>query len=597
MRGFLGGIVLGGVVVGVGLVALSVVAPVTPVPEVGSEAPDATSGSTASGQNDVSVAGKDSHVVEAVPNAPSGGAAPGAPAGGADTAPAAQPAVAASPEAPAGQGDGATTAGVSFKSESAVQAQDSAMAPETPAAPDPVAASEPASPPAISGTPSATQSPPEGSTVSVVAGASESAPTANPTAPISQPAQDPVPSVSTEAIDPPAPVTEPAATVPSAQAEDGAPAVTAEGGTPPDGTVSPVRAPLADPAPNASTVPADAPATVAAPKEGVAPADEAVAAAPQPFSAPAMAEPPATIAAPESRDAPIAVPESDTAPALDEAAPSGTPRVIVLSRNETSEEGDLRPTIGKRVLPLTERGTEEPAAAPQTAAAVDLPPLDRYAVPFENPEDKPLMAIVLIDDDLSLGMEALREFPYPLTFAVDPTAPDAAAKMARHRAAGFEVVALVDLPRAGTAQDAEIALSASFARLPEALAVLEGTQSGIQGNRPMSDQVSAFAGASGRGVITQGNGLNTTQKLAVREGIPAVPVFRDFDGAGQSPAVMRRFLDQAAFRAGQEGAVVMLGRVRPDTISALLLWALQDRVTRIALAPVSAVLKASVAGK
>ena len=34
----------------------------------------------------------------------------------------------------------------------------------------------------------------------------------------------------------------------------------------------------------------------------------------------------------------------------------------------------------------------------------------------------------------------------------------------------------------------------------------------------------------------------------------------------------------------------MLGRVRPDTISALLLWGLQDRAERVALAPVSAVL-------
>ncbi len=130
--------------------------------------------------------------------------------------------------------------------------------------------------------------------------------------------------------------------------------------------------------------------------------------------------------------------------------------------------------------------------------------------------------------------------------------------------------------------------------LPETVAVLEGTKSGIQGNRELSGQVSAIAGGTGRGLITQNNGLNTVQKLAARDGVPSAVVFRDFDGAGQTPTVMRRFLDQAAFRAGQEGAVVMLGRVRPDTISALLLWGLQDRASRVALAPVSAVLKQSV---
>ena len=56
--------------------------------------------------------------------------------------------------------------------------------------------------------------------------------------------------------------------------------------------------------------------------------------------------------------------------------------------------------------------------------------------------------------------------------------------------------------------------------------------------------------------------------------------------------MIRRFLDQAVFRAGRDGGVIMVGRLRPDTISALLLWGLQDRAGRVALAPVSAVLTA-----
>jgi len=98
----------------------------------------------------------------------------------------------------------------------------------------------------------------------------------------------------------------------------------------------------------------------------------------------------------------------------------------------------------------------------------------------------------------------------------------------------------------------------------------------------------------GYGMVTQDAGLNTVQKLALRNGMPAGVVFRDFDGAGQDPRAIRRFLDQAAFRAGQEGAVIMLGRVQPDTISALLLWGLQDRASRVSLAPVSASLRAKL---
>ena len=80
------------------------------------------------------------------------------------------------------------------------------------------------------------------------------------------------------------------------------------------------------------------------------------------------------------------------------------------------------------------------------------------------------------------------------------------------------------------------------------------------------------------------------QKLAARKGVPSAVVFRDFDGAGQTPDTIRRFLDQAAFRADQEGVVIMLGRVRPETISALLVWGLQDRASRVALSPLSAAL-------
>ena len=61
--------------------------------------------------------------------------------------------------------------------------------------------------------------------------------------------------------------------------------------------------------------------------------------------------------------------------------------------------------------------------------------------------------------------------------------------------------------------------------------------------------------------------------------------------------MIRRFLDQAAFRAGQEGSVIMVGRLRPDTITALVIWVSSERVRGVALAPVSAVLKAGQGGQ
>ncbi|MDA7963298.1 polysaccharide deacteylase family 2 protein [Ruegeria sp.] len=283
------------------------------------------------------------------------------------------------------------------------------------------------------------------------------------------------------------------------------------------------------------------------------------------------------------QDNPIAVEgEEDT-------QPRKLPRIAALPQIGGEQSATATSGIGKRVVPLTERDdapTTQAEAEPVPAGK----PIEDYAATFENPEAKPLMSIILIDDEGAYGAEALKDFPYPLSFAVHPSDPEAAEKMARHRQAGFEVLAVADLPAAASAQDAEVSLSVWLDQLPETVGILEGVGTGIQGNRKLADQVAVIAGDTGRGLVTQGRGLNTVQKLAARNGVPSSVVFRDFDGARQDPAVMRRFLDQAAFRAGQDGAVVMLGRLRPETISALLLWGLEDRGGRVAMAPISAVM-------
>ena len=282
-------------------------------------------------------------------------------------------------------------------------------------------------------------------------------------------------------------------------------------------------------------------------------------------------------------NSPIAV-EGD-----EDALPRALPRIAALPQIGGEQTTQSNTIVGKRVLPLTDRD-DEPVAADAPVETVPGKPIEAFAASFENPESKPLMSIILIDDEGAFGAEALQDFPYPISFAVSPSDPDATEKMARHRAAGFEVLALADLPEAASAQDAEVSLAVWLDTLPETVGILEGTETGIQGNRKLADQVAAIAGGTGRGLITQDNGLNTVQKLAARNGIPSGVVFRDIDGARQDPKIMRRFLDQAAFRAGQEGTVVMLGRVRPETISALLLWGLEDRGSRVAMAPISAVM-------
>lgn len=380
--------------------------------------------------------------------------------------------------------------------------------------------------------------------------------------------------------------------------------------TPPTAAEAPVL-----PGEEAEIIVSDAPAQpVAKPDEGAEVQAEATAedegAAVESAAAEALEETHSStdplVSAPEvSLGAPVLTPP------VESEAPSALPQILAPpTRQDTpgekpeetavasAEPAEIVPGIGKVVVPLTERdtatastGTETSGTVPSVSPAL-LSPFEAFSEPFDNAEGRPLMSIVLIDDAESIGAEGLAEFPYPLTFAIDPNTADATQKMAARRAAGFEVMVLANLPRDAAPQDAETALPVWFSTLPEAIGILEGTETGVQGNRALAEQVAAVAADGGHGLLMQNSGLNTVQKLALRDGVPSGLVFRDFDGAGQNPRAVRRFLDQAAFRAGQEGAVIMLGRVRPDTISALLLWGLQDRADKVALAPVSASLKA-----
>lgn len=302
-----------------------------------------------------------------------------------------------------------------------------------------------------------------------------------------------------------------------------------------------------------------------------------------------------------------AVPEAPAAQRL-ATAPTDD-RTIAPEATETapvspSQAAPLpRATVRVNQLPnLAQPETVEPPEDVETVVAdpvEDLEPpvpFERFSVPFENPDAKPVLGVILMDDGVDLAasgthVATVSALPFPVSFAVDALLPDAAARMKTYRDAGFEVLAMVDLPAGATAGDAEVNLSAALDAMPEAIAVLGGVDTGVQTTSEAALHVAQILAQTGHGLITQNRGLNTAQKLAVRQGVPSAVVFRDFDGSDQSAAVMRRYLDQAAFRAGQDGGVVMLGRLREETLSTLALWALQERASRVAMAPVSAVLR------
>jgi uncharacterized protein len=216
-----------------------------------------------------------------------------------------------------------------------------------------------------------------------------------------------------------------------------------------------------------------------------------------------------------------------------------------------------------------------------------------FAAAFDNPQRRPLMAVVLLDTgEMQLSAAELAALPFPVSFSVDASRADAAARAAQYRAGGYEVLARVSLPQTASASDAAVAVEDARRQVSEAVALMDVSRGNFQLSRPVAAQIVASASQSGLGLLTYARGLNAAQQEAARAGTPAALVFREFDSAGQDVAAMKRFLDQAAFRAGLQPSVIMVGHLRPETLRALAEWRLGNRASRVALAPVSAALLA-----
>lgn len=235
--------------------------------------------------------------------------------------------------------------------------------------------------------------------------------------------------------------------------------------------------------------------------------------------------------------------------------------------------------------------TAEPADAAE-AETGDPRPIVRHAASFDNPDGKPAMAIVLIDNggaDLDRG--ALAALPFPVSVALDPLDPATPDRAAAYRAAGKEVVMLATgIAEGAQASDIEVAFQSMDQGLPEAVAVMDLAQPVFQQRRPLASLVVPVVGSQGRGLLTWDQGLNAADQVARREDIPAAVIFRDLASAGTDRAAIRRTLDRALFKAGQDGRVAVAGEATPETLAALVEWSVEGRGATVALAPLTAVL-------
>lgn len=396
-----------------------------------------------------------------------------------------------------------------------------------------------------------------------------------------------LPSTDKDIVATPVPtVAKPALEVPYAANADTAPAAQPQTGALPQ---KPAPAPNGSDAPGAVMIGSEAPVLPSpqslaprAPGADTSPVAPASPAAPAP-AAPPVSDQPATTPAQSAPNAPTGRVIADPSAVPNEAA--NLPPKIILEGN--GDTGVIAGVTTNRLPRIGDLSQETP-----TAPDVKIPSIKAFAAPFENPAAKPEMSIVLLDTKPRMTPAQLAEFPFPVTFAVDPADPDAASTMALYRRAGFEVAMLVSLPKDMTMTDAEVTFEVYKRVLPETVAVMDAKDSAFQSNRALLGEVMAIVKDSGMGLVTYSRGLNTALQIAERQGVPAKPVFRSFDSKGETPIVMRRFLDQAAFRAAQEKGVIMVGHARPETVQTLIEWGVQGRATTVALAPLSVVLSA-----
>lgn len=290
---------------------------------------------------------------------------------------------------------------------------------------------------------------------------------------------------------------------------------------------------------------------------------------------------------------------ADNAPAAPEASQTAELPVI-LPAPETPEALAPAPAVTKTADGVTTGrlpsiGKADPAPEAEAAAALDPTdprPVAKFARAFTNDSGKPEFAIVLIDTGAAdLDRAQLAAIGFPVTFAIDPLDPSASAAMAIYREGGQEVVMLASgIPLGANVSDLEQTFQANEQVLSETVAVMDIGAGGFQDDRVLAAQVVPLIKGQGRGLLTFDRGLNAADQVARREAVPSAVIFRELDAAGEATPIIRRYLDRAAFKAAQEGRVVVLGTTRPETIAALVEWAVEGRAASVTLAPLTAVL-------
>ncbi len=286
---------------------------------------------------------------------------------------------------------------------------------------------------------------------------------------------------------------------------------------------------------------------------------------------------------------------AETEPPTITTVSADTPIILPVPNIQNPVEGVVTnrlPSVGGAESNASEEVVTEEESTPAPDAS-EVGALNAYAASVDGVATGSLFSVILIDDGASgVARSELIALDVPFSVAIDPSVPNAAAIAAEYRGAGIEVLAILnDLPPSAEPSDVAVAVEGYFGVLKEAIAVMDPLDGRIQSNRSLLQPILGAIRETGHGLVTYDRGLNTAQQAARREGIAAATIFRVLDADEEQAPKIKRYLNRAAFNASKDGTVVVMGRSRPETVKALLEWALDEKDGALSIVPVSQVMQ------
>ena len=309
----------------------------------------------------------------------------------------------------------------------------------------------------------------------------------------------------------------------------------------------------------------------------------------EPTSPDADAEPAMSLSEPltqpENEEDSASLSQTIEFPNPNDAEERTTPRVIKLGEGGSSlPTGDSGVRVNRVITDTAPEAVEidVPAAVPSTA-------FERFAADFNNPQGKRVMGVVLLHEgSLIEAIEHIATLPFPVTVVLDSGDEQVRSTMLAYRTAGAEVALKTNFPTGARANDVEVAMQSALGLVPDAVAFVDPGDTGLQDSRDVTNQTIEVLAADGRGLLIAKKGLNSALRVAEGAGIPSATIYRDLDAEGQTARVIGRFLEQAAFQARRDDGVILLGRMRDETIEALRKWAELNETGLVTLGPLSA---------